>query len=55
MRRTSGVPNTPPRNRNNIPDLLRAMPVRVFVKDGMISNTTMGKRLERFGGLGWDC
>ena len=35
---------------NNIPDLLRAMPVKVSAKDGKISNQiTMGKKLERFG------
>ena len=31
-------PNTPQRNMNNIPDLLRAMPVKVSVEDGKISN-----------------
>ena len=47
---TSGGPDTPQRNWNNIPDLLRTMPVKASVKDGKISNkTTMGKRLERFG------
>ena len=40
----------PQRNWNNIPDLLRTMPVKVCIKDGKISNSsTMGKRLERFG------
>ena len=39
-----------PRNSNNSPDLLRAKPVKVFVRDGTISNqSTMGKRLEQFG------
>ena len=39
----------PQRNRNNLPDLLRTMPVKISVKDGKISNkATMGKRLERF-------
>ena len=28
----------PQRNRNNIPDLLRAMPVKASVKDGKILN-----------------
>ena len=30
----SGVPDTPHRNRNNIPDLLRSETVKVSVKDG---------------------
>ena len=38
------------RSTNNLPDLLRAMPGKVSIKDGEISNQTMmGKRLERFG------
>ena len=37
MSRASGGPDTPQRNRNNIPDLLRAMPVKESVKDGKIS------------------
>ena len=38
------------RNRNNIPDLMRAMPVKESVEDEKISyQTMMGKRLERFG------
>ena len=50
MGRASSCSDTPQRNRNNIPDLLRAMPVKLFVKDGKISSqTTMRKRLERFG------
>ena len=50
MSRASGSPDTPQRNRNNLPDLLRAMPVKASVKDGRICNQTMmGKRLERFG------
>ena len=44
----SGGPDTLQRNRNNLPDLLRTMPVKVSVKDGKISHqSTMGKRLER--------
>ena len=39
-----GGPDTPQRNRNNLPYLLRA---EVFVKGGNISNkTTMRKRLD---------
>ena len=34
----SGGPNTPQRNRNNIPDLLRTMLLKVSVKDGKVSN-----------------
>ena len=30
--------DTPQRNWNNIPDLLRAMPVKISVKHGMICN-----------------
>ena len=37
------------RNGNNIPDLMRAMHVKVSIKDGNISNLTTGERLERFG------
>ena len=37
-RASSGGPDMPQRNRNNIPDLLRAMVVKVYVKDGQISN-----------------
>ena len=33
MSRPSCVCNAPQRNRNNVIDLLRAMPVRVYVKD----------------------
>ena len=36
MSRASGGPNTPQRNRNNIPDLRRAIPVKVSVIDGKI-------------------
>ena len=36
MGRVSGVPNTPQRNCNDIPYLLRTMYVRVSVKDGKI-------------------
>ena len=50
MSQASGVSSMPQRNRNNLPDLLRAMLVKVSIKDGKISNqTTMGKRLERIG------
>ena len=38
--RASGVAETPQRKWNNIPDLLRGMPVKVSVKDGKISNST---------------
>ena len=34
----SHVPKTPQRNWSNIPDPMRAMPVKVSVKDGKISN-----------------
>ena len=36
MSQASGVPDTPQRNRNNVADLLRAMSVKVSVKDGKI-------------------
>ena len=36
MSRVSGGPDTPQRNWNDIPNLLRAMPVKVSVKDGRI-------------------
>ena len=32
-----GVPDMPSWNRDNLPDLPRAMPVKVSVKDGKIS------------------
>ena len=38
MSRASGDPDTPKRNWNNLPDLLRAMSVKASVKDGKISN-----------------
>ena len=38
MSLASGGSDTPQRNRNNLPDLLRAMPVKVSVKDGKISD-----------------
>ena len=38
MSRASGVPDMLQRNRNTIPDLLKAMLVKVSVKDGKISN-----------------
>ena len=38
MSRASGGSDTPQRNRNNLPDLLRIMPFKVFIKDGKISN-----------------
>ena len=51
--RASGGPDTPQRSRKNVPDLLRARPVRVTVKGEKISNqTTMGKSLERFDEVG---
>ena len=34
--------DTPQRNRNNLPDLLRAMPVKVSREDENISNQTKG-------------
>ena len=37
MSGASGGPDTPKKNWNNIPDLLRTMPVKVSVKDGKIS------------------
>ena len=33
-----GGSHTPQRNRNNLPDLPRTMPVKVSIKDGNISN-----------------
>ena len=36
MIRASGGPDTPQRNINNIPYLLRAMPMKASVKDGKI-------------------
>ena len=33
MSQVTGGPDTSQRNRNNIPDLLGVMPVKVFVKD----------------------
>ena len=38
MIRASGGPDTPQKNKKSIPDLPRAMPVEVSVKDGKISN-----------------
>ena len=38
MSSASGGPDTPQRNWNNFPDLLRTMSVKVSVKDGKISN-----------------
>ena len=49
MSRTSGGSDTPQRNWNNLPDLLRAMPMKVSIKDGKISNKQRSERLERFG------
>ena len=40
MRRASDGSDTPARIRSKIPDLLRAIPVKVYVKDGNISNET---------------
>ena len=34
----SGGSDTPQRNRNILPDLLRAMPVKLYVKDVKISD-----------------
>ena len=36
MSQASGGPDTPPRNRNNLPDLLREMPVTVSVKEKIV-------------------
>ena len=53
MSRASGGPDTPQRNWNNISNFLRAMSVKVSIKDGKMSNyATMGKRLERFSEVG---
>ena len=38
MSRSSGGPDTPHRNWNNVPDLLRTMSVKVSVIDEKISN-----------------
>ena len=38
MSRASGGSDTSQKNRNDIPDLLRAMTVKVSVIDGKISN-----------------
>ena len=38
MSKASGGSDTPQRNRNNLPYLLRAMSVKVSVKDGKISD-----------------
>ena len=38
MNESSGGPDMPQRNKDNIPDLLRAIPVKVSVEDGKISN-----------------
>ena len=38
MSGASASPETPQRNWNNIPDLLRAMPVKVLVGHGKICN-----------------
>ena len=48
MSRLFGVPDTPQRNRNNIPDLLRAMPLKLSVEDEKTCNqTTMRERGSR--------
>ena len=39
MSRASSGPDTPQRNRNNIPDLLREMPVKVSVIGGKRERT----------------
>ena len=45
---TSGGSDTPQKKRNDIPDLMRVMSVKVSVKDGKICNKMkMGKKLER--------
>ena len=45
----SGDPDTPPGNSDNIPHLMRAIPVIVSIKDGKVCNQmTARKRLERF-------
>ena len=44
MSRPSGGPDTPQRNKNNIPDLLRTMPVKVSVEDGQSSTKRRWER-----------
>ena len=48
MSRASVVSDTPQRNRNNIPDLIRAMSVKVSVKDGKIVNEKTWERGWRY-------
>ena len=46
MGRASGGSNMPHWIRNNIPDLVRAMSVKIAVENGKIcKKTTMGERL----------
>ena len=46
MGRVSGDSNTPHWIRNNIPDFLRAMSVKIAVENGMVCNKTkIGERL----------
>ena len=46
MGRASGGSNTPHRIRNSILDFLRAISMKIAVKNGKICNkTTMGERL----------
>ena len=40
----SGVPDTHQRNKNDIPDFLRAMHMKLSVKDGKICNHTTSKK-----------
>ena len=41
MSRASSDPETPQRNRNDVPDLLTATSLKVYVKDGKICNANM--------------
>ena len=52
MSQASGVLDMPQRNWNNIPDLLRAMPVKASVKDGGIGK--MVKSLSSFQDISLD-
>ena len=45
MSQASSVPDMPQRSRDNIPDLLRPIPVKLAVKDGKISNQADDKEV----------
>ena len=50
MGRATGGSNTSQWIRDDIPDFLRAMSMKVWIRNGKICNQTkMRKRLERFG------